>query len=413
MRVLFLHNAFPGQFGHMAAALAADPANSVVFATAQGGGSLPGVRVLTYGGARPVAAAIHPYLRWMEGAVLTGQAVYRLCHRLRQDGFVPDVVCAHSGWGPALYVREVFPDCRLVGYFEWFYRGGGADTAFLGHGMSPDDRCRVATRNAALLMDLAQCDAALTPTRFQCDQFPARLRPLFTVLHDGVDTEFFRPDPAARFRGIAGEIVTYATRGMEPYRGFPEFMRAAARLQRRRPGLHVVVAGDDSVHYGQPLPAGDSWKRRMLAELPELDAERLHFVGTLPAEQYRTLLQASSAHVYLTVPFVLSWSLMDALACGCAIVASDTAPVREAIEADVNGLLADFHSPAAIAEQIEAVLDNRALAARLGAAARAAALERYARTHLLPKQLELLMAASTSPAAAPDRGPSPACSPSG
>lgn len=395
MRVLFLHNAFPGQFGPMAAALAADPANQVVFATAQAGGSLPGVRVLLYGGARPVGGAIHPYLRWMEGAVLTGQAVYRLCHALKQEGFAPDVVCAHSGWGPAMYVKEVFPDCRLVGYFEWFYRGDGADTAFIGHSLPPDDRCRVTTRNAALLMDLAQCDTALTPTRFQRDQFPERLRPLFTVLHDGVDTDFFRPDPAARLPGLEGaeEIVTYATRGMEPYRGFPQFMRAAALLQRRHPGLHVVIAGDDQVHYGQRLPAGDSWKGRMLTELPGLDRERLHFVGTLPAEQYRTLLQASSAHVYLTVPFVLSWSLMDALACGCAIVGSDTAPVREAVEDGVNGLLADFHSPTAIVEKVEAVLDDRTLAARLGEAARETALARYARARLLPRQLDLLKAA--------------------
>lgn len=393
MRILFLHNAFPGQFGPMAMALAADPANQVVFATAQEEGALPGVRKLVYGGARPVTAAIHPYLRWMEGAVLTGQAVYRLCHRLKQEGFVPELVCAHSGWGPALYVKEVFPACRLVGYFEWFYRGTGADTAFLGLKMPADDCCRVATRNAALLMDLAQCDAALTPTRFQRDQFPERLHPLFTVLHDGVDTDLFQPDPAASFGGIEGEIVTYATRGMEPYRGFPEFMRAVARLQRRRPGLQVVVAGADRVHYGQPLPDGDGWKRRMLSELPELDLSRLHFVGTLPTEQYRTLLQASHAHVYLTVPFVLSWSLMDAMACGCAIVGSDTAPVREAIEDGINGLLTDFHSPAAIADRIETVLDDRALAARLGAKARETVLDRYDRARLLPRQLQLLTAA--------------------
>lgn len=400
MRILFLHNAFPGQFGHLAAALAADPANDVVFATAsQGsalaGGSLPGVRTVTYGGARPVQAAIHPYLRWMEGAVLTGQAVYRLCHRLKQEGFVPDVVCAHSGWGPALYVKEVFPACRLVGYFEWFYQGKGADTAFLGQNISADDQCRLVTHNAALLMDLAQCDAAITPTHFQRDRFPQRLRLLLTVLHDGVDTDFFRPDPAARLPGIEGEIVTYATRGMEPYRGFPQFMRAVALLQRRRPNLHVVVAGDGQVHYGERLPAGDSWKRRMLTELPDLELSRLHFVGTLPTEQYRLLLQASSVHVYLTVPFVLSWSLLDALACGCAVVGSDTEPVREVIEDGNNGLLADLSSPAAIAGRVEEILDDVSLAARLRTAARRTVEVRYARTRMLPQQLALLSAAST------------------
>lgn len=394
MRILFLHNAFPGQFGHLAAALAADPANEVVFATAQAGAALPNMRVLTYGGARPVGAAIHPYLRWTEGAVLTGQAVWRVCHDLKQEGFVPDVVCAHSGWGPALYVKEVFSDCRLVGYFEWFYQGDGPDTAFLGHTLSPDDGCRLVTRNAALLMDLAQCDAALTPTRFQRDQFPKRLRALLRVLHDGVDTDYFRPDPAARLPGIEGEIVTYATRGMEPYRGFSEFMRAAALLQRRRPNLHVVVAGEDSVHYGERLPAGDSWKRRMLTELTDLDLSRLHFVGTLPTEQYRRLLQASSAHVYLTVPFVLSWSLIDALACGCAVIGSDTEPVREVIADGENGLLAGFSSATSIAGRVEEVLNDRALAARLRGAARETAVERYARSRVLPRQVEVLTGVS-------------------
>lgn len=396
MRVLFLHNAFPGQFRHLAAELARNPANEVVFATAESGGALPGVRRLTYGGARPVQAAIHPYLRWMEGAVLTGQAVYRLCHRLKQEGFVPDVICAHSGWGPALYVKELFPRCRLVSYFEWFYQAGGADTAFLDQVLSADDRCRVATRNAALLMDLANADAAITPTRFQRDRFPARLRPLLTILHDGVDTTFFRPDPAARLLlpsldlSHAAEIVTYATRGMEPYRGFPQFLRAVALLQRRRPGLHVVIAGDDRVHYGERLPEGDSWKRRMLTELPELDLSRLHFVGTLPTDQYRRLLQASSAHVYLTVPFVLSWSLLDALACGCRVIASDTEPVRELIADCENGLLADFFSPASIAERVEELLADRDLAARLGMAARQTVKQRFALADLVPEQIRLL-----------------------
>ncbi|MBX9634148.1 MAG: glycosyltransferase, partial [Magnetospirillum sp.] len=355
MRILFLHNAFPGQFGHLAAELARDPANQVLFASADAGGTLPGVRRLTYGAARPVHAPVHPYLRWMEGAVLTGQAVYRLCHQLKQDGFIPDVVCAHSGWGPALYIKQLFPRCRLAGYFEWFYQADGADTAFLDQTLSADDGCRIATRNGALLMDLANADCAITPTDFQRGRFPERLRPLLTVLHDGVDTDFFRPAPAAPLRlpGLdlshASEIVTYATRGMEPYRGFPQFLRAAALLQHRRPYLHVVVAGEDHVHYGQRLPDGDSWKRRMLAELPELDLSRLHFTGTLPAPHYRLLLQASSAHVYLTVPFVLSWSLLDAMACGCAVVASDTKPVREVVTDGGNGLLADFLSPDSIA----------------------------------------------------------------
>lgn len=397
MRYLFLHNAFPGQFGHLAAALARDPDNQVVFASAQSEGSLPNIRHETYAAARPVRPSLHPYLRWMEGAVLTGQAVYRLGHQLKEQGFTPDIIYAHSGWGPALYIRELFPTARMVGYFEWFYQAGGEDSAFLGQDFTPDDRCRVATRNAALLMDLANVDAAITPTLFQRDRFPKRMQPLLEIVHDGVDTDFFHPALDVSGLTLPGldlpggtEIVTYATRGMEPYRGFPQFLRTADLLLRRRPNLHVVIAGEDRVHYGERLPQGDSWKRRMLTELPEIDSGRLHFVGTLPADHYRLLLQASSAHVYLTVPFVLSWSLLDAMACGCAVIGSDTAPIREVVKDGENGLLVDFFSPTDMAARIEEVLDHPALAARLRIAARQTAMERYALKDLLPKQLAIL-----------------------
>jgi glycosyltransferase involved in cell wall biosynthesis len=396
LRFLFLHNTFPGQYRHLAAALARD--HQVVFASAEGEGALPGVTRRIYGAARPIRESTHAYLRWMEGAVLNGQAVYRLCHQLKSEGFVPDVVCAHSGWGPALYVKEIFPSCRLVGYFEWYYRGRDSDADFLAdQPLSADDGCRLRTRNAALLLDLAECDAAQTPTRFQRDQFPPPLRPALTVLHDGIDTEFLRPRPGTRLvlpgLDLSGEaeIVTYATRGMEPYRGFPQFLRAAAHLHRTRRRCHIVIAGADRVFYGQRLGRGESWRQRMLAELPELDPSRLHFTGTLPTDQYRRLLQASAAHVYLTVPFVLSWSLLDAMASGCPLVGSDTGPVRDVVEDGVNGLLADFFSPQSIAERVATLLDDRAAAAALGQAARVTIEESYALATLLPRQRDFIM----------------------
>ena len=386
MNILFLHNFFPGQYTHLAAALAANPAHRVVFASVQGDGSLAGVERRSYGAARPVRDSAHPYLRWMEGAVLTGQAVYRLCHGLKQDGFVPDVVCAHSGWGPALYVKEIFPACRLVGYFEWYYGSRDSDADFLGQALSADESCRLHTRNAAVLLDLAACDVALTPTRFQRDRFPQKLRPLLTTMHDGIDTDWFRPDVP-----VEAEIVTYATRGMEPYRGFPQFMRAAAMLLRRRPNCRVVIAGDDRVVYGSRLGAGESWRQRMLAELPDLDLGRVHFTGTLPPDQYRRLLQSSAVHVYLTVPFVLSWSLLEAMACGCPLVASDTEPVREVATNGLNGLLVDFFSPEAIAGKIEILLEDRAKANARGRAARECVMENYGLRTLLPRQMELVV----------------------
>lgn len=397
MRILFLHDNFPAQYRHIASTLGRDSAHQVVFATHRKDGSIPGVRRITFAPSRAPAAATHHYLRGLEGAVLNGQAVFRLCRALQAEGFEPDVVCAHSGWGPALYVKDAFPRARLIGYFEWFYHAIGSDADFLDPaGMSDDDRCRIRTRNGPILLDLAACDRAISPTAFQRDRFPPGFRDRIEVIHDGIDTAFFAPAPTPTLRlpGLelpAGvPILTYATRGMEPYRGFPQFMRVAALLQRRRPDLQVVVVGEDRVAYGRKLPEGESWKRRLLDELPDLDLARLHFTGLLPYQQYREVLRASWAHVYLTVPFVLSWGAMEAMATGCAIVGSDTEPVREMMQDGTSALLVDVFSVEAIADAAERLIADRALAARLGAVARRTIVEHYALTDLLPRHIALI-----------------------
>src|SRR5262245_50587956 len=256
MRVLFLHRNFPAQYRHVAAAMATDKSNEVVFGTRDGGDTIPGVRKVLFKPARAVAATTHPYLRPTEEAVLDGQAVFRVCAQLREKGFEPDLVCAHSGWGPGLYAKDVFPKSKLLVYFEWYYHGRGGDADFIDpQSVDDDTACRIRTRNAPLLLDLADCDRGLCPTQFQRDQFPAIFHPKRTVLHDGIDTDFFKPQAGTKLTlpdldlSGAGEIVTYATRGMEPYRGFPQFMRAAALLLKRRPNLHIVVAGSDRVAY--------------------------------------------------------------------------------------------------------------------------------------------------------------------
>ncbi len=389
MRVLFLHEACPGQYRHVAAALAADPGNQVVFATASAEDCPPGVAKRRYTPVREPSADIHHYLRWTERAVLSGQAAYRTMRALKAEGFVPDVVCAHAGWGPALYVKDVFPDCRLVGYFEWYYRSRGSDVDYLDE-CSEDDALRLRTRNANLLLEMAQCDAALTPTEFQRAQFPPLAADRLSVLHDGIDTDYFAPAPETPWIAGAEQVVTYATRGMEPYRGFPQFMRAVAVLQERHPRLHVVVVGEDRVFYGRPLPEGDGWKQRMLAELPHLDAARLHFTGPLPYDAYRRVLRNSDAHVYLTVPFVLSWSLLEAMATGCVVIGADTPPVREMIENGRNGLLVDFRDPFLLAARIEDALRLGPTASRLRQAARATIIARYGLRDLLPRHIALL-----------------------
>ena len=392
MRVLFVHKVFPGQYAHLARALAAERGNEVVFVHAEGDGDIPHVRTVRIAPSRATAANTHHYVQGLESAVLYGQAAYRAAGELARSGFRPDVICAHAGFGPGLYLKDAFPGVPLLGYFEWFYRARDADADFLDpRAVGEDDALRIRTRNAAILLELTSCDRAVCPTAFQRDQFPPELREKLTVLHDGVDTGYFAPE-AVRLLDMPAdaENVTDATRGLEPYRGFPQFMEALALLQRHRPKLHAVIVGADETHYGRPAANGGGHREATLAAIPTLDRRRVHFRGFLPAAAYRDVLRASHVHVYLTVPFVLSWSLLDAMATGCVIVGSDTAPVREVLRDGATGLLADMRSPRAIATAIERLLDDRALAARLGSAARRHVVDHYGLETLLRRQRALV-----------------------
>lgn len=398
MRILFLHPNFPAQFRHLATALAHDPNNQVVFGTNRVEGSLPGVRKVLYSPSREASSTIHPYVRDMESATLTGQAAYRMVAQLKQEGFEPDVIFGHSGWGPTLFMKDIFPKAELVCYFEWFYHAHGSDADFdPADPLSADAEARIRVKNAPILLDLYSCDRGMSPTHWQHQQFPKEFQSKISVMHDGIDTHFFKPNPGAKLvipeigldLSDVDEIVTYATRGMEPYRGFPQFMEAAAILQKQRPNCHIVVVGEDRVAYGKQLADGKTYKQVMLENL-DLDMSRIHFTGKLPYVKYLQVLQASSAHVYLTRPFVLSWSFLEAMATGCAIVGSRTAPVEEAMEHGVNGLLADFFSPQDIAAKVSSILNHPTHRQDLRDNARQTILDHYDLAKLLPQQMAWL-----------------------
>jgi glycosyltransferase involved in cell wall biosynthesis len=392
MRILFVHKVFPGQYAHLARALAAERGNDVVFLHAESEDEIPNVRKVRIAAARKGGAETHHYVQALESAVLLGQAAYRAANELARSGFRPDVICAHAGFGPGLYLKDAFPGVPVLGYFEWFYRAHDADADFLDRSaVTEDEALRIRTRNAEILLELTNCDRGLCPTSFQRDQFPPELRAKLEVLHDGVDTTYFAPLPT-RLADVPqdAELVTYATRGLEPYRGFPQFMQALALLQARRPRLHAVIVGADETNYGRPAANGGGYRDVTLAAIPALDRSRVHFRGFLPPAEYREVLRASQAHVYLTVPFVLSWSLLDAMATGCAIVGSDTAPVREVLRDGETGLLADMRTPWAIAAAVERLLSDRVMAARLGLGARQHVLDQYALETLLPRQRALV-----------------------
>lgn len=398
MRVLFLHPNFPAQYRHVATVLGQDPKNQVVFSTKNENPqwTIPGVQKVLFSPSRDPNPSTHHYVRPLESAVLQGQAVFRLAEQLKARGFVPDIVCGHSGWGPTLFIKDAFPNTPLLCYYEWFYHALGSDADFdPADPLSVDDLPRIRTKNAAILIDLYTCDWGLSPTSWQKSQFPREFQDKITVLHDGVDTDYFKPAPGAKLvlpnldLSHVDEIVTYVSRGMEPYRGFPEFIEAIAYVQERRPNCHVVVVASERVCYGKPLPNGMTYKELMLKKVP-LDLSRLHFVGTLPYALYLKVLQASSVQVYLTRPFVLSWSAIEALSAGCLVIGSDTPPVREVIQDGDNGLLFDFFSPKQIADRIDEVLDHPTQMAEIRAKARQSVLERYSLSSLLPQHLQLI-----------------------
>ena len=396
MRILFLHPNFPAQFRHLATALVKDSNHQVVFGTARKEGSLAGIDKALYASSREAHPQTHHYVRPLENAVLQGQAVYRLGEQLKAQGFVPDVVYGHSGWGPTLFIKDIFPKAKLLCYFEWFYHAHGSDADFdPTEPLNADDEARIRVKNAPILIDLYSCDRGLSPTYWQRQQFPPEYHSKITVCHDGIDTEFFQPQLGTKLvlprlnldLSQVSEIVTYVARGMEPYRGFPQFIEAVALLQQRRPQCHVVIVGENRVAYGKPLPDGKTYKDLMLEKV-QLDRDRVHFTGLLSYPEYLQVLQASSAHVYLTRPFVLSWSMLEALSTGCLVVASKTAPVTEVIQDGVNGLLVDFFSPQEIAERVEEVIDHPTRMATIRAKAREMIQERYNLAQLLQQHLQ-------------------------
>jgi glycosyltransferase involved in cell wall biosynthesis len=396
-RIVFAHANFPAQFGAFGAWLA-ERGWEVVFITQRKDAQHPGMRIVRCESHRAADPATHRYVQPLEQCVISGQAFARAATGLARAGFAPDIVMAHSGWGAGMFLGDVWPRAVCVPYFEWYYAWPYTDaTPYDSAPQDPlDERARNRVRNAPVWATFSTADEAVCPTRFQASQFPRWMRERLTVIHDGVDTQLHSPGDGGRAIlarwGVPpdAEILTSITRGMEPHRGFPETMRAVAALQKRRPRLHALIGGEDRVAYGAQLPAGETWKGRMLAEL-DLDLSRVHFTGLLPRRDMVDLMRASDVHVYLTVPFVLSWSLLDAMSTGCLIVASDTEPVREFVTDGRTGLLCPMHDWQALAARIAQVLDAPDAHAPLRRRARASIVGALdARQVIYPKKLRWL-----------------------
>ena len=402
-KYLFIHQNFPGQFKHLAPALAARGHEVVGLGMCEPAVATPGVRYLRH--AVEAAAAHHPVppqLKDLQSKVLRGESAAAAMQALKDEGYAPDVVFVHPGWGEALFVKDVFPKAKLLVYAEYYYELEGGDSFFDPEFSRPNAAAvqRLRLRNTHLLHAMSVADGALSPTTFQRDRHPAWFRERISVIHDGIDTDRFRPDAGAsvqlRSAGLTlradDEVVVFVARQLEPYRGYHIFMRALPELLKRRPNARVVIVGGDGVSYGAAPPKGKTWKQIFRDEVAGgIDAGRVHFVGKVPHAVLTQLMQVAAVYTYLTYPFVLSWSLMEAMSCGCLIVASDTAPVREVIAHGRNGLLVDFFDHQALAAAVADALERRAERQHLRDAARQTIVERYdLRRRCLPALLDFV-----------------------
>jgi glycosyltransferase involved in cell wall biosynthesis len=402
MNILFIHQNFPGQFKFLAPALAAR-GHRVVAMTMQKieQQNWHGVTLVPYTASRGSTPNIHPWVGDFETKTIRGEACFRAALKLKQQGFNPDVIVAHHGWGESLFLKEIWPTAKLGVYCEFFYHANGSDVGFDPEFPVTDvaEPCRMRLKNLNNLLHFDIADAGLSPTHWQASTFPLPFRDRITVVHDGIDTEAVQPDSNVTItlgNGLAlsrkDEVVTFVNRNLEPYRGYHTFMRALPSLLRQRPSAQILIVGGDSVSYGAK-PAGDgTWKtifaNEVRPQMSDADWARVHFLGNLPYQQFIPLLQLSTVHVYLTYPFVLSWSLLEAMSAGCAIVASDTAPLREAIRHNETGLLVDFFDANALAEQVGALLADPQTSKTLGENARAFARTHYdLKTQCLPGQI--------------------------
>lgn len=382
MKLLLIHQNFPGQFLHLARDLQQSPGHELLAIGRETAPGLAGVRLLRYTPKRQPSAAVHPYLFGFEDAVLHGQQVLRVLLQLKGEGYAPDTILAHPGWGETLFAKEAFPEARLIHFCEYYYHGQGAEADFDPEfPLSIDSAARIRARNALHLLNLEQCDQGVTPTRWQHSLHPERYRSKIAIAHEGVDVDHLGPDaqatlalPDGRLLRAGQPIVSYVARNLEPLRGFHVFMRAAKKILAGHQECQLVVVGGDSVSYGSPPADAENWRVKMLAETG-LATRRVHFLGKVPYGSYRRLLQVSAAHLYLTYPFVLSWSMLEAMASGCLLIASDTAPVREVLRDGENGHLVDFFDVDGIAAKVLEVLAAPQRQMALRAAARETAAQ--------------------------------------
>jgi len=404
LKILFVHQNFPGQFLHLAPALI-ERGHDVTALTDESNTRKSAITTFRYRKPEPrpdpqIARLGTTFAEMTNRAHRAARAAVVLRDK---HGYVPDVIFGHGGWGETLFLREVWPDARLLLYAELYYAPRGLDVGFDPEfGKAGDEKAfSVVARQGHQTLMMTQADAALSPTEFQADTFPPSFRDKITIIHDGVDTKRLAPNPqasvtlpsGARFRA-GDEVLTFINRNLEPYRGYHSFMRALPAVMRARPNAQIVIIGGDDVSYGARPGEGKTWKEIFLDEVRDrIDLDRVHFTGKVPYAAFVGLMQVTRVHCYLTVPFVLSWSMLEAMSAGALVVGSRTAPVEELITDGVNGRLADFFDTDNLAETLVDSLSRPEDFAAIKQAARAHIVDNYdLRSICLPRLIAFVEA---------------------
>lgn len=406
-RILFVHQNYPGQFRHLAPALALQGCEVVGLRQGQVGNQPPlpthiqDVKLVGWQAERVTTLTAHPWVHDTETKLIRAEAAAKACEQLQRNGWNPDLVVGHPGWGELLFLRHIWPNVPQLHFLEFHYAAQGLDVGFDPEfpASSWQETARVTAKAGPSLLSLTVMDRGLSPTHFQASTYPTWVQDRIDVIHDGIDTNNIAPNPGACLRLGAGglnlkpgdPVISFVNRNLEPYRGYHRFMRALPEIQKACPKAITVIVGGDGTSYGAAAPIGTSWKQLFLDEVKgELDMNRIFFTGPVDYRIYLTLLQVSACHIYFSYPFVLGWSCLEAMAAGALVVGSATSPVQEAIEDGRNGLLVDFFDQQSLVSCVAKVLNYPHLFMKIRQSARTSIVHKYDLNHIcLPKQLRL------------------------
>jgi glycosyltransferase involved in cell wall biosynthesis len=399
MKILFAHQSFPGQFLRLCGALVQQGGHELVFMGRDNGNEIPGLQRVFYEPIGESPEGTHFAVTELEKAVRMGDMAARKAAELKARGFIPDIIVGHTAWGEMMFLRDIYPDVPILSMFEFFYRPNQADSGFDPEFPLPDRHfIRARIKNTTNLVGWTTTDWGITATEWQRSTYPVSMQSRISVIHEGIATEYLKPKPEQRVRledgrtiGVGDEVITFVARDLEPYRGFHILMRALPEILRRRPNAVVAIVGGNGVSYGRMHASGKSWREIMLEQVRGLDPRRVWFLGQISFSQLVSLLRVSAVHLYWTYPFILSWSMLEAMSCGCALVASRTPPVEEVVRDGHNGLLVDFFDIDSLVKTVTRVLAYPSQMVELRKAARQTILDRYDfKNHSLPQMMTLM-----------------------